>query len=289
MKKSLAVDDIHSAIYDQLNVTSDDPWVYEVLIEPLEAVIRDGDQYFRAAIAIEDEAPVLSDRGSWIEVEQVWVEKSIQRRSVYQTVASERDKVLLVQGGEIKALGSGKIGGHLVMFGDADQLDLEDDFFTAETDFDLYDGKQAAVYYEHGLDPTVKLDRLGHGPMKQDDVGVWIETQLSMRNEYEEAIYGLAEKDKLGWSSGTAPHLMSRKRADKGFWIEKWPLGLDASLTPMPAEPRIHAIPLKSYTPRVTLKQLLLESDAVGTLAIEQWGPEHLIEATKIYIEVQKE
>lgn len=289
MKKSQSIDDIRASIYDQLNTDDDEPWVYEILIEPLEAVIREGDQYFRAAVEMDDEEAVLPDRSEWIEVEQVWVEKSIQRRSAYLTVASEHDKMLVFEGGAIKALGSGKVGGHLVVFGDADHLDLEDEFFTAETDFDLWDGKHTAVYYDHGLDPTIKLDSLGRGSMEQDDVGVWVEAQLEMRNRYEEEIYGLVEKDKLGWSSATAPHLMSREKAEKGYWIKTWPLGLDASLTTIPAEPRIHAVPLKAYTPRVSLKQLLLEGSAVGAPAIEAWGSEELTEAAKIWVEVQNE
>ncbi len=155
--------------------------------------------------------------------------------------------LLVFEGGEIKALGDGKIGGHLVLFGSPDDLDLEDDYFDADTDFDLTDGKDTAIYFSHGMDENLKQRKLGRGTLKIDDVGVWIEGQLELRDEYEEAIYGLVEAGKLGWSSGTAPHLMAREEAEKGYYISTWPLGLDASLTPMPADPRNKAITLKTW------------------------------------------
>jgi len=67
-----------------------------------------------------------------------------------------------------------------------------------------------------------------------------------MRDEYEKFIYQMAEKGKLGWSSGTAGHLVEEERKGNAVWIKSWPLGLDASLTPTPAEPRNTAQPLKS-------------------------------------------
>ncbi len=155
--------------------------------------------------------------------------------------------LLVFEGGEIKALGDGKIGGHLVLYGSPDQLDFEGDFFTAETDFDLTEGKDTAIYYSHGLDKNLKQTKLGRGTLKADDLGIWIEAQLELRDQYEEFVYGMVEAGKLGWSSGTAPHLMAREEAEKGFHITAWPLGVDASLTPMPADPRNKAITLKSW------------------------------------------
>lgn len=243
--KSLAVDDIRLAVSEQLNTPDNDPWVYEILIDPLEAIIRDGDQYFRVGITMDGEDPVLSDRSGWVEVEQIWVEKSIERRSAYIHAAS-RERMIF-DGGAIKVLGDGRVGGHLVMFGGPNMLDLEGDFFTAETDFGLHEGKTTGVYLDHGLDPIIKNRRLGQGELKQDEVGIWIDAKLELRDQYEQAVYDLVEAGKLGWSSSTSPTLMEREKAKKGFFIKAWPLGIDASLTVIPAEPRIKAIPLKSY------------------------------------------
>lgn len=155
-------------------------------------------------------------------------------------------------GGAVKALGDGKVGGYLVTFGDATTPDLsaERDFFTATTDYGLEDNIKSAVYYAHGLDKSLKTRRLTVGEMKVDDVGVWVEGQLKMRDEYEKAVYKMAEDGKLGWSSGTATHLVTRKaiKTDGGTVHEilTWPLGIDASLTPIPADPRNAAFALKS-------------------------------------------
>ncbi len=154
---------------------------------------------------------------------------------------------LVFYGGSVKALGDGRVGGHLVIFGDADNTDLEGDFFTKDTDFGPH--QTSAVLYQHGLD--TKLQRRVLDPqatIKTDDIGVWVEAQLQLRDEYEKAIYQMVEAGKLGWSSGTASHLVEReqKGGSQAYYIKRWPLGLDASLTPMPAEPRTAALPLKS-------------------------------------------
>nr|NIV34522.1 hypothetical protein [Anaerolineae bacterium] len=130
------------------------------------------------------------------------------------------DEQLIMFGGAVKALGNGRVGGYLVRFTDEEELDLMGEYFDAATDY----GKagSSAVYYNHGLDPVLKKRVLGEGALDVQDVGVWIEAQLEMRDQYEQAVYGLAEKGKLGWSSGTAPHLVERE----GKHIMRWPLGL---------------------------------------------------------------
>lgn len=153
---------------------------------------------------------------------------------------------LVYFGSEVKALGDGRVGGYLVRFSTADDPDISinRDFFTPETDFGEL--KQADVYYQHGLDPVIGQRVIGKGDLKTDDVGVWIEAQLSMRDEYERAIYELAKSGKLGWSSGTLPHLVKREPVGNANRVVKWPIGLDASMTPTPAEPRNGVVPLKS-------------------------------------------
>jgi hypothetical protein len=156
------------------------------------------------------------------------------------------DETLAFYGGAVKALGNGKVGGHLALFTTSADPDLSRDFFKSETDFFLDDGiGKATILYDHGLDSTLKRRKLGRGTLKVDDVGVWVEAQLELRDKYEEAIYALAEAGKLGWSSGSAPHLVEREKVGKSFFIKSWPI-VEASLTPMPVEPRTSAIPLKS-------------------------------------------
>ncbi len=148
---------------------------------------------------------------------------------------------LAAMGSEVKALGNGKIGGYLVLYGDPDKADLYGDFFTAETDFgvDFENTPDVEVRYHHGFDKTVGKRKIGSGVIGKDDIGIWIEAQLNLRDEYEKAVYQMAEAKKLGWSSSAASHLVERKSVGQAQQIISWPLvRQDATLTPTPADPR---------------------------------------------------
>jgi len=159
--------------------------------------------------------------------------------------AMDAEKTLVIHGGAVKALGDGKVGGYLVRYGSPTMTDLTGDYFDAQTDFGTI--TTTPVLYHHGYDDRIKLRIIGSGTLRADDVGVWVEAQLAMRDEYERAIYQMAEDGKLGWSSGTASHLVETERIGNAYRVKRWPLGLDASLTPSPAEPRNNAVTLKAY------------------------------------------
>jgi len=155
---------------------------------------------------------------------------------------------LIHYGDAVKAIGDdGRVGGYLVRFSDAAAPDIsrERDFFTSATDFDVEDGDRKSVYYAHGLDATMGVKRIGIATVKTDDVGVWVEAQLRMRDDYEKHIFALAKKGKLGWSSGAPAHLVTRKAVDDAHEVLTWNIS-EASLTPTPAEPRNDCIALKS-------------------------------------------
>lgn len=160
--------------------------------------------------------------------------------------ALEADSAFL--GGGVKALGNGKIGGYLVVFGDAETKDLEGDYFTPETEFSWPVGEHRLCVYHHGMDDKLGKKRLA-GPgvrlVKRDDIGLWVEAQMNLRDEWERAIYGLVEAGKLGWSSGTAGHMVEREPDGK---ILLWPV-VEGSPTPQPAEPRAKAVPVKALQP----------------------------------------
>ena len=152
---------------------------------------------------------------------------------------------LIYFGGELKAVGGGKVAGYLIRYSDPATPDLTGDFFASGTDYGIVDGASLPVYYQHGLDPQIKATRIGRGKIKYDEVGLWFEAQLEMRDEYEKMIYAMAEAGKLGLSSGAAGHLVEREAEGKSYRIKTWPIA-EASLTPTPAEPRNSVMPIKS-------------------------------------------
>ena len=148
---------------------------------------------------------------------------------------------LISGGGEVKSLGGGKFGGHIVLFSTPKDPDLTLDYFTKSTDYDFEDGDSRSIYYQHGMDSQLKNAKLGRAELKMDDIGVWMEGQITLRNEYADAVVKLLEAGELGLSSGALSHLV-RREAKKGLVSEvtHWPLG-ECSLTPTPAEPRTKA------------------------------------------------
>jgi HK97 family phage major capsid protein len=154
------------------------------------------------------------------------------------------DDAVVFYGSEIKALGDGKLGGYLVRFSTVNDPDLTGDYFTKDTQLGIPDN--LPVFYNHGLDTKMGKRLIGKASSKIDDVGAWVETQLNLRDDYEKAIYAMAEAGKLGYSSGALSHLVEREPVKNGVtYIKSWYVG-EASLTPTPAEPRNSVMTLKS-------------------------------------------
>lgn len=172
----------------------------------------------------------------------------------------DQSDALVFYGGAVKALGDGRVGGYGVLFTSADDPDLQGDFFTKSTDLELEGRESLLTMWDHGLDSVLKRRRLGRATHKVEDVGVWFETKLNEADDYEKAVYGLAKAGKLGWSTGSAPHLVERVPVKKAFELKSWPI-IEVSLTHMPVEPRTAAIPLKSIA-HVELKSLLEKTEA---------------------------
>lgn len=174
------------------------------------------------------------------------MERMMARMGEAKPMKDLQEEALAYFGDTVKALGNGKVGGYLVRHSGETDPDLTADFFDAKTDIQAPD--VLPVLYQHGFDEHMGKRVLGKAKTGRDDVGLWIEAQLDMRDEYEKAIYALAEKGKLGWSSGALSHLVEREPAGKAMHIKTWFIG-EASLTPTPAEPRNSVVPLKSIIP----------------------------------------
>jgi HK97 family phage major capsid protein len=148
------------------------------------------------------------------------------------------------QGGEIKALDdNGRVGGYLVRFSTENDPDLTGDYFTKETDFGEF--ARLPLLYQHGMDTKIGKRRVGTADNRMDDFGIWAESQLNLRDEYEKFIFDMAKRGKLGYSSGAAAHTVERSEGAKAAHIKQWYMA-EASLTPTPAEYRNTVTPIKS-------------------------------------------
>ena len=172
-------------------------------------------------------------------------------RALYANVEkSLSPDTLAFYGGAVKALGNGKIAGYGILFTTVVDPDLDGDVFTKETDLELEIGDRRTIYYRHGTHPVIKNRKLGKATLtRKDDAGAFFEGELDLRDEYDRYIYKLAELGKLGWSTGSMPHLVRKEIAIDGehqaMALKSWPVG-EISLTPCPVEPRTSAFPVKS-------------------------------------------
>jgi len=153
-------------------------------------------------------------------------------------------------GAAVKAIETGEVEGLLVVFGGPDAVDLENEYFTKETDFGRQ--RETPIWLNHAqpVKTTSGLilieEPIGYGTLEVTDEGVIIRGLLDAKYRYLAQI-----ARELGWSSGTASHLVMRETVGKATYIKRWLLGLDASITPTPAEPRTM---LRNNTLRLVIK-----------------------------------
>ena len=157
---------------------------------------------------------------------------------------------------------AGRIGGYLLVWGQAAQRDLQGEYFTRQTDvgLDWYDRRP--VLYHHGLDGALKAAVIGvMDTLRSDETGLWAEAQLDLHKRYVRAVQRLIDQGVLSWSSGSLPHLVE---VAEGGQIKRWPI-VEGSLTPTPAEPRQTDVQtLKSAYRALGLDMSRLGLDAQG-------------------------
>lgn len=160
-------------------------------------------------------------------------------------------ETIIAWGGPVKAMGNGKVGGQLILYGEPAVKDLTGDWFAEVTYYGPRDGDGADCMIHHGMPLRKGLEELADRLLppiktKRNQLGIWAETALDMADEFEKKIYELAQKGVWKWSSGTADHMIKKEANGK---IMRWPI-IEGSLTPTPAEPRMlnYAIqPLKAF------------------------------------------
>lgn len=168
----------------------------------------------------------------------------------------------------VKALDEGgRVGGYLVVWGDAARRDLQGEYFTPATELGLDWYPRRPVLYHHGLDGDlgpVMIGQIEH--MQPDETGVWVEAQLDLRSRWGRAVLDLVQRGALGWSSGSLPHLV--EVAADGH-IRRWPV-VEGSLTPSPAEPRYtDAVAVKAAFEALGLPTDRIDSEPIHEQAID--------------------
>lgn len=142
------------------------------------------------------------------------------------------EKVYFASHRAVKAQGEGKVGGYLVAFGLP--RDAQGEYFDGNTAFHLDWYNERPVLFHHGLDARAGAKRIGViTRLEKTPEGLWAEAQLDMNDPLARRVYEMVKENRLGWSSGSLPHLV--KVASDGR-ILQWPI-IEASLTPTPAEP----------------------------------------------------
>ena len=180
--------------------------------------------------------------------------------------------MLMTRQTAVKSLGENRIGGYLVAFGSANDVDLDGEYFTKDTNFELnwYDKRPAL--YNHGTDKSVKTEAIGtiDKIVLREDSGLWAEAQLRDSFMYREYVMKWLSEGKLGWSSGACAYNVE---VDKDGFIRTWPIQ-EGSLTLTPAQPDKTAIvPVKNF--HYTDAHIL--HDAVKSLGLEYSNIEDIV------------
>jgi hypothetical protein len=158
------------------------------------------------------------------------------------------EDTLCYDGGAVKALGdTGLVGGFGVLFTDESSPDLQGEFFRPppETDYDLDDRRSLRVLVCHGLDQAIGAKQLSRATFEIQAKGIWFQSQLDRNDPFQNQIYELVTQAKLGFSSGSAGHLVRRVPVGKAMKIISWPI-TELSVTPRPVETRARVLALKS-------------------------------------------
>lgn len=221
--KSLGEDmyDVEDQLHDWQKALGGRPPSFDQAMD-LEDIVRAADQIALRAVALGVQRPAPIKSGVYHHVKSIF--------------SAADDGPLYAPGAAVKAIGNGKVEGYLIRYNTPD-LSMMRDIFLKSPATDYGRRRTSDAYVHHRL-----LSGLGErmltneAQLEPDEVGIFCKLLLDIGDQYEAAMYKLTQQGKLGWSSGTAPHLVSRKaNGDGTHTIKRWILGLDASLTPAPA------------------------------------------------------
>jgi HK97 family phage major capsid protein len=203
-------------------------------------IIEESGSMFKVGFVEEDGDFIFDGRSEWVEVEKKveFIEKSA-RAFIKQTGINALKSLSKTEENLV-------VGNYIVLFGDEKTRDLEDEWFTKNTQLESSYTQTGTLYvdWEHGHGKEIygvgpdKDDVMGivnWDTMKMDDMGIWVERVLDLRNKYMAFIEPLIEEKLIGTSSLS---VAGGAKVKKSGEIEIWPLKRD-TLTVIPAEPRM--------------------------------------------------
>lgn len=234
---------ISSAFYDAFRKNCSDydlcPWIMDTYDEY--AIVSMNKKVYNVPFSINAENVVTFDaQDKWVEVEKEYV-------------PVKADDVSYSDGCAVKAMTGNHVGGYLVKFSDEKNTDSTGEFFTKDTDFGFTGSIKSPIYVHHCLPIKAKsgtrriTDKIGEATLTIDDTGVAVDGELfdwfvktndDWVSKISRTVKAAIDSGKAGWSSGTAVHLIESERVGNAKKITRWPLGLDATITPRPAGQR---------------------------------------------------
>ena len=220
---------------------SDDGFIWVAQTFDEHVIIEESGLMFKVTFEEEDGDFIFAERSEWVEVEELpreFVEKSARAYiketgiNALKTIAKTKDTLT--------------VGNYIVLFGDEEHRDLEEEWFTKSTQLESSYTDTGVLYFdwEHGHGKV--MDGMGPGQddvlgtvnwasMKVDDMGVWVERFLNRRLDYMAHLEPLIDEKIFGTSSQAVG---ADVKVNKSGEIEIWPLKRD-TLTVIPAEPRM--------------------------------------------------
>jgi hypothetical protein len=166
------------------------------------------------------------------------------------------DDSLITYGGVIKSVGKSGFMGHAILFGG---VDSEGESFSPDCDLGLTGRTSLPAYWCHALDPQVGNRKLAETEFQVTTEGLFIRGEFSRHDQLEKDLLTAISKGRLGFSSGSTPHLVRKRKRGVVNEIVSWPVS-EISLTPRPVERRTKVLPLKAIK-AMSLEDLLLEPD----------------------------
>jgi hypothetical protein len=138
----------------------------------------------------------------------------------------------------VKFVSRDTIKSYSVLWGDAEKVDLEREYFTKGTNF--WDQQPKWLTWDHAQDEEFKSDpRIGEIiEMGDDEWGKWYVARLKKSEAYRRYLDMMIDQKRIGSSSDSAPQYVVRERTGKSIWLKQWPL-FAVSLTDNPCEPRM--------------------------------------------------